>query len=121
MSDPVEPELDDLSLDALFAEAKADAQPSEALMDRIVADAAEIAAVTPVVEQGPGIWERMLDALGGWPSLSGLATATVAGIYIGFSDPTLLETVGLSETSEVSTELLFGDDLYFDELTVGEG
>jgi hypothetical protein len=121
MKDPVEPELDDLSLDVLFTEAKAGAHPSDALMDRIVADAAAVATVLPDVEQGPGILVRMLDALGGWPSLSGLATATIAGIYIGFSDPTLLEAVGLSETSEASTELLFGDDAYFDELTVGEG
>jgi hypothetical protein len=118
MSDPIKPELD---LDALFAEARQDAVPPQHLMDAIVADAAVIRAVDVVEPPQPGLWEQMLDALGGWPSLSGLVTATVAGIYIGFVDPTVLETVGFGESLEASTDLMFGDDVFFDDLAVGEG
>jgi hypothetical protein len=116
MSDPKEPDLD---LDALFADARAEAVPTDALIDRIVADAAVVNA--PVVVPGPGLWERMLDAVGGWPSISGLATAAIAGVYIGFSDPTLLETVGLTDTTDVTSDLLFGDEIYFDDASIGEG
>lgn len=121
MSNPDKPELDDLSLDALFAQAKADAVVPDALVARIVADAAEVAMPEVIIEQGPGLWARMMDAVGGWPALSGLATATIAGVYIGFSDPTMLETVGLSATTEVSSDLLFGDDVFFDDASIGEG
>ena len=118
MSDQIEPKLD---LDALFAEAKHEALPPQRLMDAIVADAAEARVPDVIAIKRIGLWTQVLDALGGWPSLSGLATATVAGIYIGFADPTVLEAVGLSDSVEVSTDLLFGDDVFFDDLTVEEG
>lgn len=121
MNTPEKPELDDLSLDALFAEAKADAAAPDALLDRIVSDAAEVAKPEMITVQTQNVWVRMLDAVGGWRSLSGLATATVAGIYIGFSDPTVLETVGLSAVTEETSDLLFGDDVFFDDASIGEG
>lgn len=120
MNDPIKPEIDDVSLDALFADARADAGPGDELMDRIIADAAEVARPIEVIHSQPGIFAKMLDALGGWPSVSGLATAAVAGIYIGFTDPTLLQTVGLSIESEESADLLLGDDVFFDDATAGE-
>lgn len=120
MSDPIKPEIDDVSLEAIFADAKADAAPSVDLMDRIVADAVEVARPVEVAQSQPGVLARILDALGGWPSVSGLATAAVAGVYLGISDPTLLETVGLSAASELTDDLLFGDDVFFDDLATGE-
>lgn len=119
MNDPSKPSdrrLDDASLDALFAQA-GDVQTPDGLMDRIVQDAADLRVEAPVSVTA-GIWERVLDAVGGWPSLGGLATATVAGIYVGFADPTLLQTVGLQE-SDVAANVLLGDFAYFDDALGG--
>lgn len=61
-------------------------QPSDALMARVLADAE---AMQPKSEPLPRPVRRQgwLAALGGWPALAGLATATVAGITIGVADP----------------------------------
>ena len=75
-------------LEGFFDAARATApQPSEDLMARVLADANALqpqAAPLASVVKRPG-W---LSALGGWPALAGLATATVAGVVIGVTDPT---------------------------------
>lgn len=121
MTDPLDQELNDAALDALFAEAQADAEPSQALLDRIVADAAQAAVPVGVQEVRSSLWDRALEAIGGWPSLSGLATAAVAGLYIGFSDPTLIETVGLSSADAIAGDVMFSDDVFFDDAVAVEG
>ena len=108
-------ERDDHELEGFFRAARAAApRPSDALMARILADAgAEMrqASVQPapgspeVRGSGPSDWLARL--WGGWRALGGLATATVAGLWIGYAgiaDPNTL-TGGLigAETSTALT------------------
>lgn len=85
-------ELDDLELDALFASARGqDTLPSGDLMERVLADALAVqtlaqAAAVPVAPRRRW-WQAALAAVGGWPAMAGLATAGVAGIWIGVSPP----------------------------------
>lgn len=81
---------DDKILEAAFVQARMqDAVPSEALLDRIMLDADSVLAdSTPVLERPrQGFGAVLLDAIGGWPSFSGLAAATVAGLWIGVAPP----------------------------------
>lgn len=85
-------ELDDLELDALFASARGqDTLPSGDLMERVLADALAVqtlaqASAAPVAPRRRW-WQAALAAVGGWPAMAGLATAGVAGIWIGVSPP----------------------------------
>ncbi len=111
-------------LEALFAQARSEPEePDAALMVRVLGDAfAEQAAIAVPddrmtrVRRGWGLWA----ALGGWPAMGGLATAAVAGLWIGFS-PTLgvgdaLGTVVGGRTDDVISLVDvsggFGFDLY---------
>ena len=123
---------EDAMLDALF-EAGQDAgpTPSEALMARIVADATqmqpEISAETVPPKSEPSVLARLRDALGGWTGVGGLATATMAGLFFGFSQPNLVgltsqagfETAIDAEFGEgedwADAEVWPGDDLFFEE------
>ena len=85
-------EMEDAGLDALFAEARRDvAAPSDALLARILADAAaEMPRAAPVTSApsaapGGGWFATLLGGIGGWGGIGGLATATLAGVWIGFS------------------------------------
>ena len=84
---------DDKMLKAAFAQARTpDMMPSEAVLDRIMMDADSVLAeAAPVVSRPKqGFGALILDAIGGWPSFSGLAAATVAGLWIGVSPPAAL-------------------------------
>ncbi|QBY02529.1 hypothetical protein E2K80_18770 [Rhodophyticola sp. CCM32] len=73
---------DDLA--ALFAEARRDATPGPDLSARVLADALAVQAGPPAeAGRGAGWVMRSLGAIGGWPGLSGLAVAGVAGLMIG--------------------------------------
>ena len=92
----------DHDLDALLAAAAKDAAqaPSGDLMARVLADA-EVMQPTPaafVPEPAPrrGRLAGIVSALGGWPSLGGLAAATVAGLWIGFSATPVMLPDGLA-------------------------
>ena len=65
-------------------------QPSVALMDRIMVDIDRVAdeqeAHAPKVSS-PSLFERILDGIGGWPTLSGMATAGIVGVVVGVSPP----------------------------------
>lgn len=81
--------LSDDALEALFRAARAEAPaPGTDLMARIMADAdAEIAAVEtgfPAGGRRSGLWEAIVGAIGGWPALASMATAAVAGVWLGF-------------------------------------
>lgn len=100
----------DFELEGYFAaERDVAAQPSVELMARIMADAhthipAAQVAQTPQPTVRRGMFASLLDAVGGWPSLAGMATATVAGVWIGFSQPAGLDLVaeqlmGTSDTT----------------------
>jgi len=81
-------------LEALFAEAREGAdQMPVGLMGRIVADADRVQAgfgerTTPV--RTPGVWGQIMQVLGGWPAMGGLAAACAAGVWIGLAPPSFL-------------------------------
>lgn len=76
-------------LEDFFAAGRAErAQPDAALMARILADAeAETAARAAPAPVRESRLRSVLRGIGGWPALAGLATATVAGVWIGVAVP----------------------------------
>lgn len=104
-------------LETDFAALKAQTSPpGDDLMARVVADAqAEQTAfmAPPVVARQPAR-VRFMALIGGWPSMAGLATAGLAGIWIGMAQPALLVS---------GTEALFsgGDGAALDDLDTGFG
>lgn len=91
--------LSDAELEAFFAAGRARApEPGPDLMARIVADAeAEIAARAPApLRSGPRTvrarWAALLSGIGGWPALASMATAAVAGVWLGFASPDRIDT-----------------------------
>lgn len=90
--------LDSVDLDALFAvERNAPVVPSSDFLAQIMQDAVEVQAqFTPLEAKSAaqfGLWQSLVAAIGGWPTVAGLATATVAGIWIGISPPSGLDTL----------------------------
>ena len=86
--------LSDTALDEIFAAGRdATPTPSDAVLARILADAEGVldARAAPAPRRGvddrPGLWARILSGLGGWPAVAGMATATVAGVWLGFASP----------------------------------
>ena len=118
--------LSNAELDGLLAEAASQATtPSSDLMQRIIADAdavAEAKEVKPKPAPQPrrrGILGGLLAAIGGWPAMAGLATATVAGVWIGYASPDTLDGIanGLltSRTAyEVGDFMPTLDDLFYE-------
>ena len=92
---------DEVMLDDLFDAARRDrrAQPETALMSRVLADAEKLQPRPAAPEPARGqFWPGLLRALGGWPSMAGLATATLAGLWIGINAGSGLFTDGLGAT-----------------------
>jgi hypothetical protein len=96
---------DDRMLTELFASGRRHAPvPSDAFMERLVADA-EGALERPVAVQSGAvetIWMRLSEVFGGWQGFGGLATATVAGLWIGYA--------GLADPDALSGGLLGSDE-----------
>lgn len=63
------------------------------LAARVLQDAS---AMSPTARQRPklSLVSRISSALGGWPALGGLAAATCAGFWIGFSPPAGMPDAG---------------------------
>ncbi|BDW84556.1 MULTISPECIES: hypothetical protein [Roseicyclus] len=92
-------ERDDDALDALFDAARQAAAPPDALVARVLADADRVQAETraqsapatpPVRRSGP--FGRWIAALGGWPAVSGVTLAGVAGLVLGFAAPDVVDS-----------------------------
>lgn len=114
MNDP-----NDEMLGRLFAEARNVApEPSDALMARVLADAVP---PMPAPQLIPGLWVRLLDAVGGWPAVSGLAAATVAGIWIGVAPPTSVQDITATLIGDEVSVSLFPTDFGFDGGTFADG
>lgn len=124
---------DDKMLESLFEAGRAEAPvPSQELMARILADAqANMPAPAPIARAARparrGLLAGLLAAVGGWPSVATMATATVAGIWLGFAQPDTLNTLSggtlLPGSAGVAYEV---DDLIpsygsFDGLLTEEG
>jgi hypothetical protein len=105
-------------LDALFKDARRDAQApvSRDLEARVVMQAAQVqAAITRAPRR---VWQRCWAELGGWPTATGLVTATAAGLWLGGAEPQTLDTVwtGIG-LSTVSLDSYFPDyDTLFEEI-----
>jgi hypothetical protein len=111
---------DDL-LDDLFAQARQlEAVPSDALIARVLADAAQPHGKPASVAQ-PGLWSRVFDMLGGWPAVSGLAAATVAGLWIGMAPPASVEALAASLIGSEISVGLYADDLWTDTGVFADG
>lgn len=121
-------EKDDAFLDALFEEAKGargdapDVSPD--LMARILADAEAVQAgfapppARAARPERPGLFRQISNALGGWPALAGLATASVCGLWLGISPPEGLR--------DMASLYVTGDETLLDpisgfDLDLGEG
>lgn len=82
---------DEMMLDSLFETARALPEPvSDGMKHRILRDAAsvqheEIQATEPTRTAPQGLAGWLWAVLGGWPAMGGLATAAIAGLWIGFS------------------------------------
>ncbi|MDR5652019.1 dihydroorotate dehydrogenase [Ruixingdingia sedimenti] len=90
-------DLDDRDLDSLFAAAREGA-PTDALMARVLADAAahRPRAAAPPVAVAPARrswWAALAGGFGGY-ALAGLGAAALAGLWIGFAVPAAYESVG---------------------------
>ena len=91
-------ERDDGELEAAFRAARGAAIPPEDLVSRVLADAARVQAqamggsapaAAPVRKGG---WMRdLVSGLGGWPAVSGVTLAGVAGLAMGFAAPDLVD------------------------------
>ncbi|KQI72409.1 hypothetical protein AN191_08180 [Loktanella sp. 5RATIMAR09] len=110
-------------LDDLLAQARgASPLPSDALMARVIADADAAqprASAMPVAR--PGVIARMLDTIGGWPAVSGLAMATVAGIWVGVAPPASVQDVTAAMIGDEVSINLFATDLMIDAGAFGDG
>lgn len=120
-------------LQAFFRSLEAETgEPSPDLLARVLADAYEEqdmqaarAMAAPEVDAlavpRRGFLRGLLDAIGGWPAVAGLATATVAGVWIGYNPPSAFDDLTLTlmngsygySTSDAS-ELLQFEDLLAD-------
>ncbi len=84
---------DDTRLDQLFAQARQDrpALPDD-LAVRILTDAEAVRLdlAKPKRSAPRSVFRRMVEGIGGWQGLSGLAAASVAGLWIGFAAPDFL-------------------------------
>lgn len=81
-------------LEVYFQAARDDAPDvSDVLMARIMADADNVADSWETLDarpRGGGFLRGFLDAIGGWPAVSGIVTAGFVGVVVGVSPPALL-------------------------------
>lgn len=95
----------DAELEAFFRSARDMAEaPSTSLMSRVLADAyaeqdaisAASATMPPPVAPPRGFLAGFFEAIGGWPAMAGLVTATAAGLWIGYNPPDAIGTLSQS-------------------------
>lgn len=98
-------DLTDAELDTLFAAARRGTpEPDPAFLSRLADAAEQSVAPQPVPRPAQAnVLVHLRQLLGGWTGLAGLATATVAGFWIGVAPPQ-----GLAETSDLLA--LFASD-----------
>lgn len=98
------PTITDTALDTMFEAGRAQApEPSAALLARVMEDAMAEAEARRARASAPvsrrrrsgrlGMLGGLVAALGGWPSMAGLATAGVVGIWLGYAAPAGLDAV----------------------------
>jgi predicted lipid-binding transport protein (Tim44 family) len=114
--------MTDDDLEGLFSAARgAQAQPSPDLLARVLADAQSVQttpAPAPARAKAPrgGLWSALVAVFGGSGALAGMATAMVAGLYLGFAQPMgdgLLATVLGGDTATM--DMMPGIDALLEE------
>lgn len=104
------------ALEQIFAEARAEAPlPPADLLARIEADAARVqpgpgAVAGPQSAAAPGaaVGQRLMAWLGQWVMPAGLASAALAGLWIGISAQGLLSSYGaLAFESDMGLQLMY--------------
>jgi len=111
---------DDQMLDDLFALGRAQQPtPSDALMARVVADAQT--ANTPEPQAPRSVWAGILEFIGGWPSVGGLAIAGVTGVWFGVAPPASLSSFTADLIGTPVTVDLFGDTTNYFAETLSDG
>lgn len=109
-----ESDTEDAFLEAHFATARRlGGQMPAALEARMLADAAAVQAVraapVPGARRGAGLGllGQLIRALGGWPTMGGLAAACAAGVWIGVAPPDFLpDPLGLVVQQNSDVNLL---------------
>lgn len=119
--------MPDIDLEDLFLQARAAAPlPSAGLVARIEADAEaeqarRVGGAAPARKR-PSVWARFVAALGGGGVLAGLATTTLAGVWVGMAEPAPLSVltdkvsvmiVGAADYDQI--ELIPADDPFLTE------
>lgn len=113
-------EKDDMLDDILGKARRQTPQPDDALMARVLADAAQVAASRRRVRR-PGYWAQWADALGGWPAVAGLAAATIAGIWVGVAPPASVENLAAAVLGDTVAVSFFALDTVFDAGEFSDG
>ena len=119
MTDPHDEMLDDL-----FATArKGEVEPSDDLTARVLADADAQQQLAPQVSAStqPGLWAQLMDAIGGWPAVGGLVTATIAGIWIGVAPPAAVEELTATLIGDEVGVSLFPGELFLSDEGIFDG
>ncbi|WP_411351217.1 hypothetical protein PNH50_12425 [Leisingera aquaemixtae] len=111
-------------LEDLFAAARS-ARPGMPahLNTAILADAARaqagFSAARPARAVRQPKWRQLVEAIGGWPAMGGLAAASAAGLWIGMAPPSFVpDPVVLAGYEESGS--VFADDSYDMALMLSE-
>ncbi|MDO6589248.1 hypothetical protein Q4539_03210 [Yoonia sp. 1_MG-2023] len=106
-------DLNDDILEDIFAQARAVAPvPSDDLIARVMAGATVPQAV-PQPAPRRSLGQQVLDLLGGWTAVSGLVTATCAGVWIGVAPPASVENYTATYFGDEINVSIFSEDAIF--------
>lgn len=93
---------DDMDLDTLLRAARRSEIPGDDLVARVLADAASVQAdratsmATSTAPGAPvqrgGWFSGVVQAIGGWPAVSGMTAAALTGLAVGFGAPDLVDS-----------------------------
>lgn len=111
-------------LEDLFAAARSE-RPAvpEHLSAAILADAAReqagFQAAAPARAARQPLWRQLIEAVGGWPAMGGLAAASAAGLWIGVAPPSFVpDPVALAGYEDSGSA--FADESYDMALMLSE-
>lgn len=105
----------DTMLDDMFAQAGSDpaAQPSDDFMARMMQQAEDLQPSAPeipvAIQPRRSFLRSVFETLGGWQGASGLAAATIASVWVGFSGADALTVDGLQSLIDGDTDYYLSD------------
>jgi zinc transporter ZupT len=114
--------MQDDDLDRLLAKAaRQSMDPSQALLDRVLADALALQPAPPglalAAPRRRGVMSRLAAVFGGGVALAGLTSAAAAGVVFGYLSPATLDSLtgGLTGVTSESVELFPDSDFLVTE------